>query len=177
MEWALTAPPGMEKNIYFFFFEPFPKTFKLLLQNTNFEFNGQFYKQCIGAVMGSPPMPTNANIFMAKILDKVYLKSQNKYLRQKTYLLRYLRDFWMTYFFIFIENMKVLNIILDYINLIQPSIKFTMKNTFINELNPCDPQTFKKSQPIKNSIFFQAVHIHCIVQKMFLSPWQYIYIH
>ena len=34
--------------------------------------------------------------------------------------------------------MKVLNKILDYINLIQPSIKFIMKHTFINELNPCD---------------------------------------
>ena len=103
-----------------------------------FEFNGQLYKQLIGAAMGSAPIPAYANIFMARKLDKVIIEIIEQMSQTENILLEVFKRFLDDLFFIFIGNMKVLHKILDLINLIHPSIKFTMKHTFINELDPCD---------------------------------------
>ena len=100
----------------------------------------------------------------------------------------------MAYFFIFIGNTKSLHKILEEINLIHPSIKFTMKHTFINELDPCDCEKiscvpfldisltlkdgklstdlYKKNQLIRTSIYCLVARTRFIVQKTFLSLWQ-----
>ena len=38
------------------------------------EFNGEYYKQEIGAPMGSPPVPDYANIFMGRKIDPKLLE-------------------------------------------------------------------------------------------------------
>ena len=52
---------------------------KLVLKNNLFEFNKQFYQQCIGASMGSRPAPPMANIFMARNLDQQILDIAAKF--------------------------------------------------------------------------------------------------
>ena len=43
---------------------------EISLKNNIFEFNGQLYRQEIGAAMGNVASPNYANIFMNKKLDK-----------------------------------------------------------------------------------------------------------
>ena len=43
------------------------KLMKLILQNNTFTFHDGYWKQNIGAAMGSRPVPSYANIFMAKM--------------------------------------------------------------------------------------------------------------
>ena len=42
---------------------------KLILENNIMEFNEEYFRQDIGAPMGSGPVPPYANIFMAKYID------------------------------------------------------------------------------------------------------------
>ena len=46
------------------------KLMEIILYHNIFEFHEGFYKQKIGAAMGSKPTPGYANIFMAKIYKK-----------------------------------------------------------------------------------------------------------
>ena len=47
------------------------KLMKLILYNNIFEFHESFWKQNIGAAMGSKPVPHYANIFMSRIDKKI----------------------------------------------------------------------------------------------------------
>ena len=56
--------------------QPIPSNFiitllKLILYNNIFEFHESYWKQDIGAAMGSKPVPHNANTFMAQIDKKI----------------------------------------------------------------------------------------------------------
>ena len=45
------------------------------------ELNSEFYKQEIGAPMGSRPVPSYANIFMAKKMNPKTLEIAKKYIK------------------------------------------------------------------------------------------------
>ena len=105
---------------------------EILLSNNIFEFDGKLFIQRIGAAMGSPPIPTYANTFMAKRLDKSIFKIIELISKNENISLELFKRFLDDLFFIFIGNTKSLHKILEEINLIHPSIKFTMKHTFIN---------------------------------------------
>ena len=95
---------------------------EILLKHNIFTFNEQHFRQEVGSAMGSPPVPSYANIFMArKIDDKIRTLAGSSLVLLK----RFLDDL----FLIFNGSSKDLHIFFDEINLIHPTIKFTMNHT------------------------------------------------
>ena len=98
------------------------KLMEIILHNNIFEFHDSYWKQNIGAAMGSKPVPPYANIFMAKI-DKM-IKNQEGAEAIMT-LKRFIDDF----FIIFKCSTTDLHAVFAKINQIHPSIQLTMSHT------------------------------------------------
>ena len=110
----------------------------ILLYYNVFGFNRKLYKQLIGAAMGSAPIPSYANIFMARKIDTEIMNIISNYQTNGDVLLKIFKRFLDDLFFIFIGESKVLHKIHEEINNIHPAIKLTMNHTSISEQNPCD---------------------------------------
>ena len=70
---------------------------EILLHNNYFEFNGELFKQTIGAAMGSQPIPNYANIFMSRKIDRqkiLYLKNM---LLKRIFHQYFSRGSWMIF--------------------------------------------------------------------------------
>lgn len=114
-------------NTDFTFTIPFDILKKLiLLQNdlVYFEFNGKYYRQKFGLSMGAPLSPTLACIFM-ELFEKKFILPQFPGMLW----LRYVDDV----FAVFSADLEP-HIILDYINSLIPSIKFTIENPVSSSL-------------------------------------------
>ena len=110
------------------------KIMEIILKNNIFEFHDGYFRQNIGATMGSKPVPPYANIFMAPIDEQIKKLDAEE---QMSLLKRFLDD----YFSIFNGTTKELHALFVKINQIHPTIKFTMSHTSIrNEIpdNRCD---------------------------------------
>ena len=94
----------------------------IILHNNVFEFHETYWKQNIGAAMGSKPIPDYANIFMASFDKKIEGLD-----RKKAFLL--LKRFLDDYFMIFRGSTKKLHALFAEINLLHPTIKLTMNHT------------------------------------------------
>jgi hypothetical protein len=96
--------------------------------------------------MGSPPVPSYANIFMASQIDPQIRSLASKYRKHLSSSLKFLKRYLDDIFLIFIGTTKELHTFYNEINQIHPTIKFT-----INHTNPlyeededkcsCKPQT------------------------------------
>ncbi|XP_043257984.1 uncharacterized protein LOC122400526 [Colletes gigas] len=89
------------------------------LTSTYFTYQGEFYRQEIGAAMGSPISPVVADIFMEH-LEKTILENAPA---KPTAWFRYVDDT----FVIWRHGREALNSFHNFINLIHPSIKFTVE--------------------------------------------------
>ena len=78
--------------------------------------------------MGSRPVPSYANIFMAEI-DQIINSLGSKYNKENVEALRLLKRFLDDYFMLFIGSTKELHSFLDEVNKINPSIQLTMNHT------------------------------------------------
>ena len=98
---------------------------ELILNNNLFSFHEAYYRQEIGGAMGSNAIPHYANIFMAEQIDP-----QIKLIAtQSAGVLKLLKRFLDDLFLIFKGTTKELHMLLDKINQIHPTIKFTMTHT------------------------------------------------
>ena len=113
------------------------KLLHIILHNNVFEFHNTYWKQNIGAAMGSKPIPHYANTFMASI-DNIIKELD------KTKALLLLKRFLDDYFMIFNGSTKKLHALFVEINSVHPTIKLTRNHTTI-ENEPledrcsCDP--------------------------------------
>lgn len=89
---------------------------EIVLSENIFEFHNQLYRQEIGAAMGSRPIPSYANIFMAEI-DEQIQSLASKYNLNETEALRLLKRFLDDYFILFVGSTK------NYTNLLMKKIK------------------------------------------------------
>ena len=121
---------------------------KLLLENNIFEFDGNYYRQHIGAAMGSKPIPPYANIFLARKIDNQILEIANKYSKNGENPIKFLKRFLDDLFSIWTGTSKELHNFLDDINKIHPNIKFTMNHTSSNMENPEDKCNCSEIQSI-----------------------------
>ena len=133
-----------------------------ILENNLFTFDQQYFKQNIGASMGQRPIPSLANIFMARRIDKNIIKLASKYdnLDSNHPALRLLKRFLDDLFLVFEGTTRQLHQLFEEINQINPSIKFTMVHTSVDTELPqdkcdCRPQSripfLDTSCQIKNS--------------------------
>ena len=84
-----------------------------------------YWKQNIGAAMGSKPVPHYANIFMSKIDKKIEALAEEDKAVYLALLKRFLDDFFLLYF----GSTKKLHGLFEKINHMHPTIKFTMSHT------------------------------------------------
>ena len=97
---------------------------EIILKHNIFEFDESYFKQEVGAAMGSKPVPSYANMFMAKI-DKLIKEQQGA--EAIILMKRFLDDF----FFIFKGSTKELHALFEKLNTIHPTIQLTMNHTYI----------------------------------------------
>ena len=81
---------------------------EILLSNNIFEFDGKLFIQRIGAAMGSPPIPTYANTFMAQRLDKSISRIIELISKNENISLELLKRFLDDLFFYFYRKYKIL---------------------------------------------------------------------
>ena len=90
-----------------------------VLCNNEFSFENNYYKQIHGTAMGTPMAPTVANLFMKKLEEHILTSSP----------VPLNPDFWKRFiddiFLIWIGSDEDLQISLDFINTVHPTIKFT----------------------------------------------------
>ena len=106
------------------------KLMELILYNNIFSFHDALWKQNIGAAMGSKPVPPYANIFMARIDQKIKDLAKQYDEGDKNALIlmkRFLDDI----FLIFNGTTRNLHELLHKINQINPNIKLTMMHTTV----------------------------------------------
>ena len=81
--------------------------------------------------MGSKPVPSYANIFMAKILDLAIKQLGTKYNKTNMEAPQTLKRFLDDYFFIFNGSTKDLQKLLKEINEVHPTMNLTMNHTTV----------------------------------------------
>ena len=106
------------------------KLMELILTNNIFEFHSTYWKQEVGAAMGSRPVPHYADTFMAKI-DKEIKSLSEKYNIGNIEAIQLFKRFLDDFFFIFVGSTKSLHLLLNEANKINPTIQFTMSHTSV----------------------------------------------
>ena len=79
---------------------------KFILENNIIEFGEEYFRQNIGAPMGSRPVPHYANNFMAKYIDPKLIELAKQYSKDGTCPITFLKRFWMTYFLFGQEKLR-----------------------------------------------------------------------
>ena len=104
------------------------KMMEIVLKHNIFEFNQELFIQLIGTAMGCRPAPSYANIFMAKKIDPEIVKIAQSLIKDKNPVdtfKRFLDDIFMIY----TGSISSLHELLNELNCLHPSIKFTMSHT------------------------------------------------
>ena len=116
------------------------KLMEIILKHNIFAFNDSLWRQEVGAAMGSKPVPSYADIFLASI-DKEIKSIANRYNTGENEALLLLKRFLDDIFSIFNVTTKKLHELLEDINQINPSIKLTLTHTSVPgeaEKDKCD---------------------------------------
>ena len=114
---------------------------ELVLRHNIFTFHDSYWKQEVGAAMGSKPVPHYADTFMARTVDPEITNLAHKFDTNEQKVMQLLKKFLDDYFSIFNGSTKNLHLLWDEMNKISPSIKLTMNHTSIlgeNIEDKCD---------------------------------------
>ena len=117
------------------------KLMELVLRHNIFTFHDSYWKQEVGAAMGSKPVPHYADTFMARTVDPEITNLAHKFDTNEQKVMQLLKKFLDDYFSIFNGSTKNLHLLWDEMNKIHPSIKLTMNHTSIlgeNIEDKCD---------------------------------------
>ena len=117
------------------------KLMELILRHNIFTFHDSYWKQEVGAAMGSKPVPDYADTFLARTVDPEITKLAHKFDTNEQKAMQLLKRFLDDYFSIFNGSTKNLHLLWDEMNKIHPSIKLTMNHTSIlgeNIEDKCD---------------------------------------
>ena len=119
----------------------------LCLKTTYFSYGGEYYQQNDGAAMGSPISPVVANIYMEFLEQEALETAQTK------------PDIWLRYvddtFVLWPHSRSDLDMFLDHLNSLRPSIQFTMEIEDERKLPFLDVQVTRDAE---SGIFRTAVY-------------------
>ena len=93
----------------------------LVLHKNNFQFNGEHYLQIGGTAIGTKVAPSYANLFMARLEQKLLVKAKTDFHIELPLYLRYIDDI----FFIFPYRETKLEQFMTLMNSYHKTIKFT----------------------------------------------------
>ena len=131
-----------------------------------FQFDHKLYSQKNGLAMGSPLSPLLADIFMDH-LEKRIFNSYNSLLKNILYWHRYVDDILCCW----TGTDRQLNIFLNYLNKLEPSIKFTLEIESNNSLNFLDLTISKLSNKHCFQIYRKPTHTDCTINFHSSHPW------
>ena len=97
------------------------------------------------AAMGSKPIPSYANNFMAKTIDPGIKKLAEKYNKDGQEALALLKRFLDDYFSIFIGTTKMLHQLFEQMNQIHPSIWLNMNHTSVRDEDPLENVNMRRN--------------------------------
>ena len=145
----------------------FCKLIRTCVSATIFEYDGSIYKQKFGVAMGSPLSPILAKLCM-EFFEKKYIETLPEDVKPKFWV-RYVDDI----FIIYQGSDEMLNSLLDIVNNLLPSIKFTVEHEdggtlpFLDVLVIHDSTTssfsfkvYRKATNKENYIHFFSCHSH-----------------
>ena len=105
------------------------KLMELILKNNLFSFHDLYWRQLVGAAMGSKPIPDYADNFMARTIDPEIQRLAEKYDTNKVKSLPLLKRFLDDYISLFVGTTRNLHTLLEDINKTHPKIRLTMSHT------------------------------------------------
>ena len=124
------------------------KLMDIIFNQNIFSFHESLWKQKVGAAMGSKPVPSYANIFMARILDRAIKNLGTKYNKDNIEAIEMLKRFLDDYFLIFNGTTKDLHKLLKEINEIHPTMNLTFNHTTVPGERPEDKCDCKEQSDI-----------------------------
>ena len=133
-----------------------------ILENNLFTYNQEHFKQHIGAAMGQRPIPSLANIFMARRIDNNIKEISEKYNKNGNQALKLLKRYLDDFFMIFNGTSKELHHCFDEVNKIYPSIKLTMNHTSLESETEAD----RCQCPSQDSVAFLDTSCRIAVNKI-----------
>ena len=107
------------------------KLMEIILKNNLFNFHEDMYRQEIGCAMGTKPAPAYADNFMARKIDKRIISLAQKYALNNKSPLSIFKRFLDDIFSVYQGTSKDLHKLLDEMNELHNTIKFTMNHTAV----------------------------------------------
>ena len=119
---------------------------EVLLKYNIFTFNEDNHLQQIGSAMGSPAVPSYANIFMASKIDPHIQVAAQKSTEGNTNPIQLMKRFLDEIFMIFNGTSKQLHLMFEELNRIHPTISITINHTStasesLEDSCDCQPQS------------------------------------
>ena len=131
-----------------------------------FQFNNVLYRQKSGLAMGSPLSPLLAEVFMNHFENNLF-KSKNPLLKNIFYWYRYVDDIICCW----IGSNRQLNLFLNFINSLEPSINFTLELDENKSINFLDLTIKILNNRHDFSIFRKPTHTDTIIPASSSHPW------
>ena len=137
---------------------------KIVLENNDFEFNGQTYLQKSGVSMGIRFAPSFADIFMAK-WEKDALR---KYPLEPLFFGRFLDDIFM----IWTHGRQKFDEFFNILNNHHPTIKLkaTISDTEVNFLDTTVYKPYPNNNVLHTKVYFKPTDTHALLNKSSFHP-------
>ena len=137
---------------------------QIVLNNNDFEFNGQKYLQKSGVSMGIRFAPSFADIFMAKWENDAF----QKYPYEPLFYGRFLDDIFM----IWTHGIDKFNDLLTILNNHHPSINLvaTVSKTEVNFLDTTVFKPYPDSSQLYTKVYFKPTDTHALLHKNSFHP-------
>ncbi|XP_048246899.1 uncharacterized protein LOC125377449, partial [Haliotis rufescens] len=140
------------------------ESLRLVLENNTFCFNGKFYHQRKGTAMGTKVAPTYATLVMGYIEDILYRKVHDS---MSESIAKHVRETWKRFlddcFLVWLSTRENLDIFLDIINKLHPSISFTMESSE-SKIPFLDVLVVKEDTKLKTDIYYKPTDTHQYLQ-------------
>lgn len=123
------------------------EAFNICINQTQCKFNNKFYQQTSGLAMGSPISPLLANIFMDNLETLILSSPQGK--KHINFWHRYVDDILAC----FTGTKRQLELFLQYLNNLHPTIKFTLETEQNKQINFLDLTIIRNNGDLKFKIY------------------------
>ena len=137
---------------------------ELILTLNNFEFDDKFFTQIKGTAMGTRAAPNYANVYMGNFENKYIYESPA--MKSIALYKRFIDDI----FFIWTGGEQRLKELLDHLNKVHDSIKFTSEY-FTKAINFLDTTVIiNKNGSLKTDLYYKDVDTHSFLDKTSCHP-------
>ena len=139
---------------------------KIINSQNYFQFNNTIYQQVNGLPMGSPLSPLMADIFMNNFETNL-LNSENRLIKNIAYYFRYVDDILV----LFTGNDRQLQMLLNHLNSLSPTIKFTLEQETDGSINFLDLTILRIENRLQFKIYRKPTYSDNLIPANSHHPW------